>query len=274
MVEDTDVGDGETFNFREHMDVDLATHKSMADIKDLNGLAKSYISGQELVGSQRLPLPPVDADAETMGKFYDSIGRPKGSESDGYGYDFSTTGELPEGIVKDEKMEGFFRKAMHENGLTQKQAEGLYNAQVEFTDLSKTQMTEMQTTKEKEWSETLRKDFGLAHDEQMDVAKQAIEKYGTDELRTYFNESRLGNHPEMIKFAAKVGSAMIESGSMGVGGRTGGNQMTPDQAKTEIGNLQRNPSFMKEYNNTGTGHQEAVDTMQRLHDAAYPEMVE
>ena len=50
--------------------------------------------------------------------------------------------------------------------------------------------------------------------------------------------------------------------------------MTPDQAKTEIGNLQRNSSFMKEYNNTGTGHQEAVDTMQRLHDAAYPEMVE
>ena len=67
---------------------------------------------------------------------------------------------------------------------------------------------------------------------------------------------------------------MRESGSFGDGGRTSGNQMTPDQAKTEIGNLQRNSSFMKEYNNTGTGHQEAVDTMQRLHDAAYPEMVE
>ena len=40
---------------------------------------------------------------------------------------------------------------------------------------------------------------------------------------------------------------------MGAGGRTGGNQMTPDQAKTEIGNLQRNSAFMKEYNNTGNG---------------------
>ena len=264
----------EDFNFREHMDADLATHKSMVDIKDLNGLAKSYISGQELVGSQRLPLPPVDADAETMGKFYDSLGRPKGSESDGYGYDFSKTGELPEGIVKDEKMEGFFRKAMHENGLTQKQAEGLYNAQVEYTGQAMKGIELNQIEIEKGWDTKIREDWGLAHDEQQAVAKEAIEKFGDDGVREWFNETRAGNDPRFLKFAAKIGSAMRESGSFGDGGRTSGNQMTPDQAKTEIGNLQRNAAFMKEYNNTGNGHQEAVDTMQRLHDAAYPEMVE
>lgn len=265
---------GPEFNFKEHLSPDLATHQSMADIKDLNGLAKSYISGQEMIGQQRLPLPPADADAETMGKFYDSIGRPQGTADDGYGYDFSKTGDLPEGLVKDEKMEAFFRKAMHENGLTQKQAEGLYKSQVEYMGQASKQGQEAQAELEKQWDIQVRQDFGLAHAEQMDVAKQAIEKFGTDELRTYFNESRLGNHPEMIKFAAKVGSAMIESGNMGEGGRSGGTQMTPDAARTEIANLQRNPQFMKDYNEQTPGHAEAVATMQRLHDAAYPEMAE
>ena len=265
---------GDTFNYKEHLSPEFATHPGLENIKDLNGLAKSYISGQEMVGRQRLPLPAVDADSETMGKFYDSIGRPSGTDDNGYGYDFSKSGDLPEGLVKNEKMENFFRKAMHENGLTQKQAEGMYQAQVDYSGQAITQGQTTQAETEKGWDTQLRQEFGLAHAEQMDAAKQAIEKFGTDDLRTYFNDSRLGNHPEMIKFAAKVGASMVESGNMGAAGRSGGNQMTPDQAKTEIANLQRNPGFMKNYNEQGSGHNEAVGTMQRLHDAAYPEMAE
>ena len=270
---DTNLTGGQ-FNFREHLSPELASHSSMTDIKDINGLAKSYISGQELVGKQRLPLPPADADAETMGKFYDSIGRPAGTVDNGYGYDFSKTGDMPDGVTKDEKAEGYWREKMHDRGLTQAQAEGLYQDQISFTEQMINGGKEKQLALEKEWEQSLRQDMGLAYKEQMEAATVAIDKYGSDDLRAYFNESRLGNHPEMIKFAAKVGASMVESGNMGSAGRSGGNQMTPDQAKTEIANLQRNPGFMKNYNEQGSGHNEAVGTMQRLHDAAYPEMAE
>ena len=53
-----------------------------------------------------------------------------------------------------------------------------------------------------------------------------------------------------------------------------GNTMTPDQARSEIMTLQQNPSFMKQYNESGPGHADAVAQMQRLHDAAYPELAE
>jgi hypothetical protein len=244
----------------------------MTDIKDINSLAKSYISGQELVGKQRLPLPPSDADSDTMGKFYDSIGRPVGTADNGYGYDFSKTGDMPEGMVKDEKAESYWREKMHARGLTQKQAEGLYEDQIAFTDGMLKGSKEQQVATEKGWDESLRQDLGLAYTDQMEAAKLAIETYGTDDLRTYFNESRLGNHPEVIKFAAKVGVTLMESGAHGSNARSGGNAMTPDQAKSEISNLQRDSSFMKDYNEQTPKHSEAVATMQRLHDAAYPEM--
>ena len=209
-----------------------------------------------------------------MGKFYDSIGRPTGNEENGFGYTFNPPKELPEGVVKDEKMENYFRKSMHEAGLTQKQADQLYNSQInymgEFVKHGKTQ----QESTEKEWDKSLRQDFGLAYTEQMEAANQAIEQFGSDDLRTYFNQSRIGNHPEMIKFAAKVGTMVMESGGMGKGGRKGGSQLTPDQAKQEITNLQQSSDFMHRYNEAGAGHIEAVEQMQRLHNAAYPEAAE
>ena len=262
------------FNFKEHLAPEFREHASLQDITSLDSMAKSYISAQEMVGQQRLPLPPVDADSETMGKFYDSIGRPTGNEENGFGYTFDTPKELPEGVVKDEKMEKYFRKSMHEAGLTQKQADQLYNSQInymgEFVKHGKTQ----QESTEKEWDKSLRQDFGLAYTEQMEAANQAIEQFGSDDLRTYFNQSRIGNHPEMIKFAAKVGTMVMESGGMGKGGRKGGSQLTPDQAKQEIANLQQSSDFMHRYNEAGAGHIEAVEQMQRLHNAAYPEAAE
>tara|TARA_R100000306_G_scaffold58985_1_gene57746 strand:+ start:443 stop:1282 length:840 start_codon:yes stop_codon:yes gene_type:complete len=262
------------FNFKEHLSSEYREHASLQDITSLDSMAKSYISAQEMVGQQRLPLPPVDADSETMDKFYDSIGRPSGNEENGYGYTFNAPEELPEGVIKDDKMEKYFRKSMHEAGLTQKQADQLYNSQINYMGEFVKQGKTNQETTEKDWDNTLRQDFGLAYPEQMEAAKQAVDKFGSEELREYFNQSRLGNHPEMIKFAAKVGTMVMESGSMGKGGRKGGSQLTPDQAKQEISNLQHSSDFMRRYNEAGAGHVEAVEQMQRLHNAAYPEAAE
>lgn len=262
------------FNFKEHLAPEFREHASLQDITSLDSMAKSYISAQEMVGQQRLPLPPTDADSETMNKFYDSIGRPVGNEENGYGYTFKDPEKLPEGVVKDDQMEKYFRKSMHEAGLTQKQADQLYNSQINYMGEHVTQGKTKQETTEKEWDKSLRQDFGLAYTEQMEAAKQAVEQFGTDELRTYFDQSRLGNHPEMVKFAAKVGTMVMESGSMGKAGRKSGSQLTPDQAKQEIVNLQQSSDFMRRYNESGAGHVEAVDQMQRLHNAAYPESAE
>jgi len=43
------------------------------------------------------------------------------------------------------------------------------------------------------------------------VAKQAIDTFGSDELKSILNESGLGSHPSMIKFAVKAGKSISDA---------------------------------------------------------------
>jgi hypothetical protein len=58
------------------------------------------------------------------------------------------------------------------------------------------------------------------------VAKKALETYGSPDLLTLFQESGIGNHPEVIRFALRVGKT-LQQDSKHVQGSTsagGGNQ--------------------------------------------------
>jgi hypothetical protein len=41
------------------------------------------------------------------------------------------------------------------------------------------------------------------------TAKKALDAFGTPELRTLLNDSRLGNHPEVIRFMVRAGKALL-----------------------------------------------------------------
>ena len=58
--------------------------------------------------------------------------------------------------------------------------------------------------------------------ESAELASRVFGKYGNDALKTALNESGLGNHPELVRMAVKIGQAMkddefIHSGSKGGG---------------------------------------------------------
>ena len=259
------------FNFKDHLAPEFKEHTALKDISDLDGMAKSYISAQEMIGQQRLPMPTTEASPAEWSQFYDSVGRPLGDAGKGYEFDVST---IPEGFEKNDQMEDFFRKSMHDAGLSQKQAQHMYKSYNEFTGQFQEQQVKTTADNEKAWDTQIRQDFGLAYTDQIEAAKTAIEEFGTPELKNYLDESRLGNHPEMIKFAANVGSQILETSSQGKAGRKGKSVLTPDQAKSEIAQLHGNPSFMEAYNGSGPSHEEAIKRMQELHDFAYPPLQE
>ena len=259
------------YNFKEHLAPEYKDHTALQDINDLNSMAKSYISAQEMVGQQRLPMPVEEADSAEWSKFYDSIGRPHGPEGEGYKFDETS---IPEGFQKNEDMEKFFRKSMHDAGLSQKQADKMYKAYNEFQgQYSQKESTNLEE-QEKQWDTELRQDFGLAYTDQVEAAKAAVDTFGSDSLKEYLDTSRLGNHPEMIKYAAKIGAQLLEKGTQGKAGRKGTSILTPEQAKTEIAQLHGNAQFMEQYHGTGPGHEEAVKRMTTLHDFAYPPIEE
>lgn len=64
-----------------------------------------------------------------------------------------------------------------------------------------------------DWAESSRsdKEFGGDKiDENIAVAKNALDQFGSPELRALLNESGLGNHPEFIRAFYRVGKAISE----------------------------------------------------------------
>ncbi len=49
----------------------------------------------------------------------------------------------------------------------------------------------------------------------LDIAKQSLNSFGTDALKSLLQESGLGNHPEMIRFMYRAGKAIGEDSYVG-----------------------------------------------------------
>ena len=261
VAEDT----GSSVDWKNSLPDDVRTDPSLADIKDIGGLAKSYIHSQKMVGTDKIALPTENATPEEMAAFYDRLGRPKE-------YEF-TKAELPEGMNYNEDMEKQMKAMMHESGLTNKQANTLYNGYMQYMGAQYSEQTAQAEGQKQEWYKTLQKDLGKAFDQEVDLSQRAARELGGEDFLSWLDTTGQGNNPMFVKMFAKVGKMMAESGAEP--GKPQSFEMTPDSAMQEIARLQRDPNFMNQYTNKeADGHTEAVKKYGRLFEYAYPETAE
>lgn len=135
-------------------------------------------------------------------------------------YDFS----LPEGMAIDEKLAEAMSPVLKDIGLTRGQAQALAGAlaahrQAEAVHGSR-EWADIQTG----WVNSAKKDSeigGARWDTSVATAQGALARFGTPGLRAFLTESGGGNHPEVIRFMARVGNAIAEdrpeSGGAGAG---------------------------------------------------------
>ena len=245
---------------------DVKTDPSLTDIKDVANLAKSYVHSQKMIGKDRVTLPGKEATNEEWGTFYSELGRPEEAKS----YDFGERPALPKGLEYDEDFEHSFRNTAHEAGLTGKQAKALYDGYNNYIATKSETQGESLELQKTEWIDTLKKDFGKAYDERIDLAKRAVESYGDADLKEWLNQTGMGNNPMMVKLFSKIGEQVAEGKS-----DTGSDRafvMTPDQAKAEIARYNRDSEFMSAYQQGDhTSHDEAVRKMDSLFRLAFPD---
>jgi hypothetical protein len=130
---------------------------------------------------------------------------------------------LAEGVALDETTLGEFKDVAKEMDLSQEKAQ-------RFVDLA-TQMSQRwsQTIMDKaeqaggvfvpvysreEWLNAAKSDKEFGGDDlapNLATAKRALDTYGTPEIKTFFDRSGLGNHPEMIRFMLRVGKTVSET---------------------------------------------------------------
>lgn len=111
----------------------------------------------------------------------------------------------PEGGELNPEVMTKFEGVAKELGLSQEAAQKVVDAMgPQIASAQKAQFEAIKT----QWTDSARtdKEFGGDKlDENLAVAKKALDAFGTPELRTLLNESGLGNHPEIIRAFYRAG---------------------------------------------------------------------
>jgi len=131
---------------------------------------------------------------------------------------------MPEGIEVDQELIDALGPDFHNLGLTNRQAQQLADRFIEIQGRRGKAASEAWAGRVQGWADEVRRDReigGAKWAGTVGSAQRALSRLGTPALREYLNTSGGGNHPEMIRIFAKVGS-MIQEDNPPNGG-AGGN---------------------------------------------------
>ena len=207
---------------------EIRADKSLENIKDIEGLAKSYVHAQKLVGSDKIPVPNKFATEKDWDAVYEKLGRP--ADATGYKYD------LPEDQNLDTEALNNFSTQAHKLGLLPGQANGVVKFYNEA--MGKIQQdAESTAVAAREASSTeLKKEWGQAYDQKVSQAANLAQSVGANELlnANMADGTKLGDHPVMIKAFAQLAGKMGEDSITQSSGPT---YQTPAQLEKDIGEL-------------------------------------
>lgn len=117
--------------------------------------------------------------------------------------------QMPEGIELDKASAEEFTAIAKELKLDQATAQKLADVAAKQAQ----RQVEAHTKLVESWVEQVKSDKDIGGDkleENLGIARKALETFGTPELRDVLNASGLGNHPEVIRAFLKAGKAISE----------------------------------------------------------------
>jgi len=260
--------DGSTGDWKDSItDSELRGSAQIAGYKSMDDLVKGHNNAQALIGRDRVVIPADDASDADKGAFFGKLGRPE----EATGYKFEPVEGMDPALVPADTVTSYQNEA-HRLGLSQRQAAGLHSWFMKDAQASSQGVNDSIESASKANDEALKSEWGQSYDEKMDLAKQAVNEFGGDDLKSAMDETGLGNDPRMIKAFAGIGRAMSDDKLYASGGEAGtGYKQSPSEANAEINQLLGDKEFLATYqDNQHPGHVGAVEKMMKLHEAANP----
>ena len=148
--------------------------------------------------------------------------------------------KAPEGKEFDAEIIGNFSEIAKELNLTQDAAQKLVEAM--GPKIAERQLAQVEAIRN-EWAQQSQVDKEFGGDklnENMAVAKKALDSFGTPELRTLLVQSGLGNNPEVIRFMYRAGKAISEDTFVGSSPGAGGKPTGPQDFNAKAAALYSN----------------------------------
>ena len=235
---------------------DIRHEPVLKNFKSWDALAKSYVHANRKLGvpSDQLMQIPQGENADWNG-VYKAMGRPDTPDQ----YELNGTGDMAQN----------FRNQAHQLGLSQKQASELMNWYSEVQSGVDSSDDEDFASEQVQWVADLQKEWGDSYIKNTKLAERAFRQFGSEDALEVMNATGLGSHPALVKMFSQIGQFLAEDGQLtgNQQGRIGG--ITPGSAKTRIDELLNDQDFSKRYyDQYHPRHQDAVNQMQRLYEAA------
>ena len=143
---------------------------------------------------------------------------------------------MPEGVELDSALLTEATPLFKELGLNQDQAQKLVDFQAKQAQASSESQVDAFNQLMNDWQEQSKNDKEFGGDkfeENVGIARSAIDKFGTPELKQLLEEHGVGNHPEVIRFMVKVGKLTAED-------VPGGTNTPPSKAQDRVSLLYPN----------------------------------
>ncbi len=251
-------------------------NETLANIPDLDTMAKSYIDSQSYIGGAiRIPsdeageedwaafnqkltdkvpglinLPSNEDDAKAA--LYARLGRPESADA------YSAAAELGGDQAK-------WLEWAYENGLSDSQV----NAWLTKNKESQLAQSDQDSASSEEAMADLHREWGHAFDKKLSDAKQAVLAYADEDTQQFLADSGMAEHPGMIKLMAAIGATLTEEQSAAL---PSGNQftMSPAEAQAKLSDIYNNRSHPY-FSDKASVRQAAIQEVAKLNQMAYPE---
>jgi len=244
-----------TTDWKASLSEEVRSDKSLENIKDIEGLAKSYVHAQKMVGSDKIPVPNKYATDKDWDAVYEKLGRPK--SADGYKYDLPQDKQVDEASLKE------FSSQAHKLGLLPTQANGVVKFYNEMTAKSIQDADSKALAARETSTKELKQEWGQAFDQKINQAATLAKSVGATELfdTNLADGTKLGDHPVMIKAFAELAGKMGEDTITQASGPA---YLTPNQIEKQIGELTQPGSAYWDKNHMN--HQAAVQEVLALRE--------
>lgn len=237
-------------------DANLKAFVQQKGFKDQSALAESYFQLEKTFGVPKerlLKLPENISDAASMKEVYARLGHPE--KPDGYRI------KADEG--QDDTFAKFARETFHKYGLGAHQGEGIMKEWVDFVKAQDENSSTSIKSKFEEESNGLKKEWGGAHDQNMNIAKSVAEKLGVSKEAVAKLEKEIG-YSAVMKMFHQIGSKAMEPDFINsAGGQGFGGALTPGQAQAKISELKNDSVWMGRF---VKGDSAAVSEWNKLHE--------
>ena len=226
-----DTGSANEQKWYSNLSEEYRNHPSIQKFNDVNGMAKSYLSLESLMGQEKIPVPKGADDFNAWQVFNKAFNVPETADK----YEFNIEGTNEADFLG-------YKELMHKHHLPNDVAKELITQHLEaFKEYEQAKLDEINKARDLA-SESLKKEWGYKFEENIKTARNFLEKMSENEEDfNYFNQ-KIGNDAKFLKLLTKLGEKISEGELGGFEGQARSFTKTPSEAKAELDKILNDPN--------------------------------